>query len=178
MSGVAIIPLVDHFTDVGNVIGTFNTADEGATLLLEEKNYEWLELLAPEERPCERDDPDYELIVHWQLFRDVDGRYVYASWHYGNPGNCYCGCIVPAKWAASMVAQIGYKPSDELLAACADRALLTDTEQAADDAIRRDCKSLKEINKATGIDVRTLTNHIIPALKKKRGLLSKPYRYP
>lgn len=59
-----------------------------------------------------------------------------------------------------------------------DNALpLSDNEEAADAAIRSGCRSLKEINKATGIGIPTLTRHTIPALKRKRDLLSRPYRY-
>lgn len=57
-------------------------------------------------------------------------------------------------------------------------APLTDSEQAADAAIRDGCRSLKELEKTTGISSATLTNHVIPALKRKRGLLARPYRYP
>lgn len=51
-------------------------------------------------------------------------------------------------------------------------------EIKADEAIRAGCKTLKEISRRTGISVDTLKNHVIRALKRKRGLLSKPYRYP
>lgn len=55
---------------------------------------------------------------------------------------------------------------------------LTETEQQVDDFIRAAREAtLKQIKTGTGVSEATLTRHIIPGLKKKRGLLSKPYRY-
>lgn len=55
---------------------------------------------------------------------------------------------------------------------------LTDQEAAVDECIRQLGNArLKDITKHTGIGVNVLTTHTIPALKKKRGLKSNPYRY-
>lgn len=55
---------------------------------------------------------------------------------------------------------------------------LTDSEEAVDECIRRlGTATLKVLKRETGISVNSLTTHVIPALKRKRGLKSRPYRY-
>jgi len=55
---------------------------------------------------------------------------------------------------------------------------LKDTEATVDEFIRTSgTATLKTIAKHTGLEESTIKTHIIPALKLKRGLLSRPYRY-
>ncbi|MGH7140891.1 MAG: hypothetical protein ACREHD_34605 [Pirellulales bacterium] len=56
---------------------------------------------------------------------------------------------------------------------------LTPLAQSVDQAIRQlgEC-TIKELVRETGHAAGSITNHAIPELKEKRGLLSRPYHYP